>query len=198
METSEAFFSALKSGEVEQVEHLLQGDPTLIAARDEAGHSALIASLYYRQKLITALLLDHGAILDFFEACAVGDLARAKALYAVDGTLVDAFTSDGFTGLHYAAFFGQPAIAEWLLARRANPNAIARNPMQVQPLHSATAARQLEIAELLLKAGADPNAEQEGGFTPLDAALQNRDSAMEKLLRQHGALDKPGTELARS
>ena len=194
---AEAFLAAVKSGEPEQVERFLQEDPSLAMVRDDQGLSPLIVSLYYRQKLITALLLDQGVVLDFFEAAAVGDLGRAKALYAQDGTLIDAFTPDGFTALHYAAFFGQPAMAEWLLARRANPNAVARNPMQVQPLHSAASARQLEIAELLLKANADVNATQEGGFTPMDSALQNKDVPMVELLKRYGGRGKPGTELTR-
>jgi ankyrin repeat protein len=54
-------------------------------------------------------------------------------------------------------------------------------------LHSAAAARQVEIARLLLDAGADPNAAQQGGFLPLDAALQNEDGDLGALLRERGA-----------
>jgi ankyrin repeat protein len=57
----------------------------------------------------------------------------------------------------------------------------------VQPLHSAAAARQVEIARLLLDAGADPNAAQQGGFLALDAALRNDDRELEALLRERGA-----------
>jgi ankyrin repeat protein len=59
--------------------------------------------------------------------------------------------------------------------------------MRVQPLHSAASARNLEGARLLLAAGADPNAEQQGGFLPLDAAVQNGDDAMQDVLRAYGA-----------
>jgi ankyrin repeat protein len=59
--------------------------------------------------------------------------------------------------------------------------------MRVQPLHSAAAARNLEGARHLLAAGADSNAEQQDGFLPLDAAVQNGDDAMQELLRAHGA-----------
>ena len=38
----------------------------------------------------------------------------------------------------------------------------------------------------LLEAGADPNVEQEGGHTPLDAAIHHQDTEMEALLRDHG------------
>jgi len=61
--------------------------------------------------------------------------------------------------------------------------------LKVQPLHSAAAAGEREIAHLLLDAGADPNARQEGGFTPLTAAEQNGDTALAALLREYGAED---------
>jgi ankyrin repeat protein len=74
-----------------------------------------------------------------------------------------------------------------LLDAGADPSAVAENPMRVQPLHSAASARNLDGARLLLAAGADPNAGQQGGFLPLDAAVQNGDEAMQELLRAHGA-----------
>jgi len=43
-------------------------------------------------------------------------------------------------------------------------------------------------ARALLEAGANPNVTQQGGFTPLDAALHNHDTEMEALLRRHGAV----------
>jgi ankyrin repeat protein len=45
----------------------------------------------------------------------------------------------------------------------------------------------VEISRLLLDAGADPNAAQQGGFLPLDAALQNEDGDLGALLRERGA-----------
>jgi ankyrin repeat protein len=59
--------------------------------------------------------------------------------------------------------------------------------MKVQPLHSAVAARSREIVAALLVAGADPNARQEGGFTPLMAAEQHEDADLVRLLLDHGA-----------
>jgi len=47
-----------------------------------------------------------------------------------------------------------------------------------------------ESARALLEAGADPNVEQQGGHTPLDAALHNQDTEMEALLRRHGAVSR--------
>jgi ankyrin repeat protein len=60
------------------------------------------------------------------------------------------------------------------------------------PLHSAAATsdpeRRYELAELLLEAGADPNAVQQDEFTPLMAADQSDDERLRALLIRHGAL----------
>jgi len=58
----------------------------------------------------------------------------------------------------------------------------------VQPLHSAVAAGSLEVVAALLVAGADPNARQEGGFTPLmGAEKDDEEGDMARLLKDHGA-----------
>ena len=59
--------------------------------------------------------------------------------------------------------------------------------MGVAPLHSAAAARNREAVRLLLEAGADANAIQQGGYTALDAAEHHEDAEMAALLREHGA-----------
>ncbi|MDQ4089663.1 MAG: ankyrin repeat domain-containing protein, partial [Actinomycetota bacterium] len=53
---------------------------------------------------------------------------------------------------------------------------------------SAVAADSRDVAAALLAAGADPNAKQEGGFTPLMAAEQKeKEGDMVRLLMDHGA-----------
>ena len=123
--------------------------------------------------------------LDIFEAAALGLTYRITELLAADPTLASAWSDDGFTALHLAAFFGGPVAVKALLGAGADPNAVARNAMEVQPLHSATAAGgtgDVEAARLLLEAGADPAARQQGGFTPMDAAQHAGNTAMIDLL----------------
>ena len=57
----------------------------------------------------------------------------------------------------------------------------------LRPLHSAAAARDAEAAQLLLEAGADPDAQQAGGYTALHAAAQHDDEALAETLLRHGA-----------
>ena len=103
-----------------------------------------------------------------------------------------AWSADGFTALHLAAFFGQEDAAKVLLERGAEPNVVARNAtIVVTPLHSAAAGAHAAIVKLLLEAGADPNARQPDGFTALDAAQQNGDDESAEALLAAGATPRP-------
>jgi ankyrin repeat protein len=126
--------------------------------------------------------------LDVFEAAAVGRSERMAELLADDPGLVSAWTADGFTPLHLAAFFRQPEAARLLVEHGALVDVVARNDeLRVTPLQSAVAARQEETAALLLERGADPNAQQRGGFTALHAAAQHGDEPIVRMLLSHGA-----------
>jgi uncharacterized protein len=106
-----------------------------------------------------------GPNLDVFEAAALGDVERLAALLDADPDLVAAWSPDGFTPLHYAAFFGTPEAVRVLAARGADLEVPARNADiagHARPLHSAIAADRRETIEALLEAGADPNSRRQG------------------------------------
>jgi ankyrin repeat protein len=149
--------------------------------------SELMQALYQGDSGRADRLLAERTELDVFEAAAFGRVDRLRELLDDDAEEANALAPDGFTALHFAAFFGQPEAARLLLERGAGPGATARNDMRVQPLHSAAAADHTEIARMLLDAGADPNESQEGGFVPLHAAAQNGNAELVDLLLAHGA-----------
>jgi uncharacterized protein len=101
--------------------------------------------------------------------------------------LANARSGDGFTPLHFAAFFGHESVAQILLEHHSDAGAVADNPMKVMPLHSAAAGRNLAIVRALLEHGAPVNARQELGWTALHAAAQQGDRAMVELLLKYGA-----------
>ena len=150
--------------------------------------SELLAALYRADHARVEEILAAGPELDIFEAAAVGQVERAAELLDADAGLVSAWTEDGFTPLHLAAFFRQPETARLLVERGALVDVVARNDeLQVTPLQSAAAARQEETAALLLERGADPNAQQRGGFTALHAAAQQGDEPLARVLLARGA-----------
>ena len=156
--------------------------------------SELLDALYRGDQAGVAELLAARPELDVFEAAALGD-DRLLALLDEDPATANAFGDDGFQPLGLACFFGRVEAARFLLDRGADPNSLARNEhIQAGPLHSAAAsenkdaATRYELCELLLDRGADPNLEQGGGFTALDAARQNGDERLERLLRDRGAV----------
>ena len=90
----------------------------------------------------------------------------------------------GLTPLHAAARRGRVGNIKQLLAAGARVD--AKDQHKYMPLHFAVRSESIESAELLLKAGADVNAEIDEGLTPLLIAQDNKNPAMEALLKHHG------------
>jgi ankyrin repeat protein len=150
----------------------------------------ILLALYKGERDRARELAAEAGSLDVFEAAALGDAARVEELLREDPELAKAWTSDGFTALHYAAFFGSPEAVRALVAAGADLDARSTNQEfapEATPLHSAVAAGRMDNAEALLEAGADPNARQHGGFTPLMEAEQRGDLDFAELLIRHGA-----------
>jgi uncharacterized protein len=125
--------------------------------------------------------------LDQFEAAALGDTQRLRAVLSEEGVDVDRRSDDGFTALHFAAFFGTSDAAAVLIEAGADPSSVAANDMRVQPLHSAAASRSTSTSRVLLEAGASPDARQTGGYTPLHEAALHADVELIELLLRHDA-----------
>jgi ankyrin repeat protein len=186
MDSASSLFAAIAAHDLDSVSRLVTADPSLAVAKNEAGISALMFAAYHRQTEIVALICASGPQLDMCEAAAVGDTQRLRAILA-NRSLMVTRSNDGFTPLHFAAFFNHLEAAKLLLDAGADANAVADNPSRVQPLHSAAAARSADIARLLLEHGARSNAMQQGGWTALQSAAKHGDLALIDLLLAHGA-----------
>jgi ankyrin repeat protein len=191
MEDSQRAFEPLQAGDADGLRRLLEQDPAASDARDASGVSLLMHSLYRGRRDLAELIASKKKTLDIFEATSLGRLDRLKQYLSEeclrDAAIVNSRSKDGFTALHFACFFGQPEAARLLLESGAAVDAVAANPMQVMPLHSAASARNLEAARLLLEHGAPVNARQQAGWAPIHAAAQNGDRLMVELLLQHRA-----------
>ena len=124
---------------------------------------------------------------DIFDCAAAGSLAGVVRCLEAAPAEAKAFSADGFTALHLAAFFNRPEVAALLIERGADVDAVARNPMKVRPLHSAATMRASAVVAALLAHGADPNALQEQGATVLMSAAASGDAASVTALLAHGA-----------
>jgi len=183
----ETCFELLQAGDADGLRRLLEKDPAFSEARDPAGVSLLMHSVYRGRRDLAELVAGKKKALDIFEATALGRLDRLKQCLRDDPAAIDSRSKDGFTALHFACFFGQPEAARLLIESGAAVDAVAANPTKVMPLHSAASARNLEAARLLLEHGAPVNARQQAGWVPLHAAAQNGDRPMVELLLKHRA-----------
>lgn len=184
---NEEFFEAVTAGDVPKVQAMLRADPALARAKDQNGVSAIMKATYYGKKDVVAALLDTDVELDVFEAAATGRVERLRALTARDPSLANAYSPDGFTPLGFAVFFSQPDIVNALLESGADVNLPSRESMKVTPLASAAAAKQTEIARVLIAHGANVNAKAASGHVPLHEASANGNIDLVKLLIDSGA-----------
>ena len=182
--------NSCRTGDADGLRRILEQDPAASDARDATGVSLLMHSLYRGRRDLAELIASKKKALDIFEATALGRLDRFKSASKClrdHFPLINSRSKDGFTALHFACFFGQPEAARLLIESGAAVDAVAANPTQVMPLHSAASARNLEAARLLLEHGAPANARQQGGWVPIHAAAQNGDRPMVELLLKHHA-----------
>ena len=187
MTRSDAVIRAAREGDGAALRQLLDEDPELAGARNAQGETPLLAALYRGHREAVKALLEAGPPLDIWEAAAVGQLERVRALLNGEPALVNACAPDGFYPPGLACFFGHPEVAEFLMERGADIHAAARNSLQVQPIHAAVAARLPHLVAALLARGADPGARQQAGWTPLHAAAQQGDEEVARLLLARGA-----------
>lgn len=104
---------------------------------------------------------------------------------------LNADISDGYSALHVACMFGWEPIVHHLVKRGSLINQNARNASQTTPLHLATMFRVEATAKnlilFLLDSGAELNAKQAGGQTPLHHAVARGSIPLVQTLILEGA-----------
>ena len=185
--TREELFEAIEAGDDARVVTLLDADPSLASSRDASGVSALMRALYRFDKPLIETVKRRVDELDVFEAAAFGDVDRLTELLSDEPSLVTSYSGDGFTALHFAAFFGRFEAAALLIERGAEVDAFGRGWMTGTAMHSAVSRLQSDVVRILLEAGANPNVRQSAGWTPLHAAAMNGDLTSVELLLASGA-----------
>jgi uncharacterized protein len=177
---------AARSGDLAGVERLLAADADAARAKDADGLSAVLVALYHGHGEVAKRIATAHPSLDAGEAAATRNVDRLRAVLEADPDAAGRRTVDGFTPLHYAAFFGGPEVARVLLDAGADPNIRSENDFSVTPLHSAVAG-QSKVALLLIERGAEVNVRQRHGWTPLHGAADHGDEDVVEALLAAGA-----------
>ncbi|MFJ8260999.1 ankyrin repeat domain-containing protein [Rummeliibacillus sp. NPDC094406] len=184
---AQQLLEAIQKDNLEEVKSMICENPELLNLRSQTGQSLVLTAIYNGASHSLEFLLEKRLPLDIYEASATGELSRVKELVELNPSLVLEFANDGFTALGLASYLGYKNIVEYLIENGADINSTAKNSMKVMPLHSAVATKKVDIAELLLKNGAQVNAKQDSGWTPLHEAAMNGQLEMLQLLIRYGA-----------
>ncbi|MBV8865093.1 MAG: ankyrin repeat domain-containing protein [Acidobacteriaceae bacterium] len=182
-----AFQEQVKKGDLAAVRAALAEEPVLLDATNEAGQTSFLLAKYYRQSEVADYLLGLHPKLSIFDRCVAGQTESVLEQIDQEPALLEAHSSDGWTPLHLAAFFGRVELAKGLLNRGAVIGSRSTNAMKNTPLHAAAAGGQLELVKVLLDYGADANARQHGGWTALHSAAQAGNRGMAEILLARGA-----------
>lgn len=180
-------FLAAQEGDVDVVRSLFQADPKSLYAKNANGLSAYMVAIYWGHPDVASAMLELGYSPNFFESVASGNLLRAQELLDENPALLTAYAPDGFTALQIASYFGHAELAKHLIFMGADVHAVSKNDMKIMPLHAAAANGSSDTCDALLQAGAQVDAQQEGGFTPLHAAAQSGNEPLIRLLQKYSA-----------
>jgi ankyrin repeat protein len=185
---SQLFLNLIRRGETAEIAAAVEENPSLARFRDAQGVSALMLSIYTRQPLVRDFLRQHCGDCDIHEAAALGDCTRLHSLIAADAMIARAVSADGWPPLHLASAFAAPTAVELLLEHGAHVHQVSHNAMRNQALHACIAlGNSIDNVRLLLEAGANVNATQAGGYTPLHQSAANGNAAVVRLLLEYGA-----------
>jgi ankyrin repeat protein len=124
----------------------------------------------------------------FIKAAKSGDVEKLRVLLDADADLIHARDADGSTALHCATWKGHQAIVTFLLSAGAVVNIHNNNEhWGTTPLHAAAHANQATIAKMLIENGADVNAQDKDGKTPLHHTTFHKAKAAARVLQNSGA-----------
>jgi ankyrin repeat protein len=173
-----ALLAAVEDGYLEIVPLLLEAkaDPN---RANQDGRTPLMSAVQFRQVAAIPLLAAAGADLDaptvlgppLLMAISDGDVELIRAV--LDGGADANVRSTYGTPALIAAIEGgaSPEIVALLLAHEADVK--ARDQVEATALHAAVRARDTAVVRQLIASGADPNAAQNNGETPLQTARYN-------------------------
>jgi ankyrin repeat protein len=144
--------------------------------------------------VLVGSLLARGANYSLSVAAAIGDQERVEQLLKRDDGLAGRLDSARLSPLSYAAREGHLHIVRLLLERGAALNTPEEGASDGRALFDACCGNHVDIAEVLLEHGANPNAGVDSSgccLTICEVYHGQRARPLQRLLRSHGAYTPP-------
>lgn len=143
-----------------------------------------------RLRPLAELLLDAGADpndgVTFPLAAGGGDIASLELLHAHGADVNQSWATDGSSTLYSIMNWSDTPIGvQWLLEHGADPDS-AFAPNGETPLHVAARRWSVEIAEALVRRGADPTRRRTDGRSPYEVAELSGNAEIAALLARYG------------
>src|SRR6476659_2637520 len=160
-----SIFELIDAGDAAAVQALIERDGDALGVRDDSGLSPLMHAAYRGRDAVFHTVAAHSSD-DPWDRLLLGESDGLPA--------PDAWSPDGFTPLHIAAFAKNAAGAQALLDAGADPNVFATASFaRVTPLGTCAFAGATTVARTLIRGGANAALTEVEGASPLDAAFQN-------------------------
>lgn len=160
-----SIFELIDAGDAAGLQALIDREPDALTERDDSGVSPLMHAAYRGRGLIFELVATAGSD-DPWDRLLLGESSGLPD--------PDAWSPDGFTPLHIAAFAKNTAGAEALLDAGAGPNVFATASFaRVTPLGTCAFIGATDVARTLMRRGANATLAEVEGATPLADAFQN-------------------------
>ena len=183
----DALLTAIRSKDRDTITAMLAADPSLVMARAPGGEPLVLHACYIGASEL-ADLLHIGRPFDACETAALGDVHALRACLENDDDSRVRRSSDGWTPLHLAAFFGRDDAVTLLIDHGAPLDAHSTNALRNSPLHAALSGNTLPVlVRRLVFAGADVTARDAQGNTPLHLAASRGYEPLCDLLLARGA-----------
>lgn len=183
----DALIDAIRSRDQLGIERLITEDAARAGMRGPGGESLVQFACYVGAPELAPLLL-RGRALDACEAATLGDVDALRAAIENDDDARVRRSSDGWTPLHLACFFGRDDAVALLIDHGAPLDAHSTNATRNTPLHAALAgSTKASIVRRLVFAGADVESRGALNITPLHLAASRGDTALCDLLVSRGA-----------
>jgi ankyrin repeat protein len=194
---AQEIFDAAKTGDLAKVKELIEANPQLVNAKDSSGRTPLHWANRGVHLDVVNLLIDKGADVNakdvsgttpLFSAAANSHLDACKLL--IDkGATVDVKNGRGSTPFYFAAHGGNKELLDLLLAAGAKKADLEiRNPYGRTPLCAvARDGGNAETIKVLIGFGANINAEDDNGLTPIMLAAWRPHEDVVNVLLDAGA-----------